>query len=408
MPKFNATRLYYLILGLHGLFYYLFATVNILYQVTTAHLNPLQLVLVGTIFELAVFLFEVPTGVVADTISRRTSIIIGYFIFGTGLALQGLFPTFEMILISAAIFGVGLTFFSGAREAWIADEAESANVGQIFLRGAQIQQLGSLIGMILSVILAAAFQVSTPIVIGGLLFMGLGTFLLFSMPEAHFSPKKSNLSGTLRQMLRTFEQGVGLVRVKPVLITILLIALIQGMASEGFDRLWLKHLNDDVTFPAFFGLEPVYWMGLIYAISIILTAIGTEFVRRRLDTESHLKVARAQMLMNGAVGAAVIAYGVNFGFAMALVIYWVIMTLRRTTEPIFTAWINQSATKEARATLFSISNQADALGEILGAPIVGLIGLISVPGAIVTAGVIWLIALPLYRRAMRARVGVGV
>ncbi|MBI1730980.1 MFS transporter [Candidatus Acetothermia bacterium] len=246
MRRLSATRLYYLMMGAHGLFYYIFATVNILYQVTAAHLNPLQLVLVGTVFEIAIFLFEVPTGVVADTISRRTSVIIGYFVFGAGLALQGLFPSFQFILLSAVIFGIGLTFLSGAREAWIADEAQGENVGHIFMRGTQFQQMGSFFGMILSVILAAIFQVNTPVVIGGLLLMGLGAFLILTMPEEHFRPAPSSERNTMKRMLMTFQEGMKVVRVKPILITILFIALIQGMASEGFDRLWLKHLNDEI------------------------------------------------------------------------------------------------------------------------------------------------------------------
>lgn len=58
-----------------------------LYETTTAGLDPLQLVLVGTALELSVLLLEVPTGVVADVVSRRLSIIVGHATTGT-LALQ--------------------------------------------------------------------------------------------------------------------------------------------------------------------------------------------------------------------------------------------------------------------------------------------------------------------------------
>ena len=55
------------------------------YLVRELHFSPLQLVLMGTAMEAAVFLGEVPTGVVADTYSRRLSLIIGY----AGWALPG-------------------------------------------------------------------------------------------------------------------------------------------------------------------------------------------------------------------------------------------------------------------------------------------------------------------------------
>jgi len=57
-------------------------TVTAVYFVTEVGMSPLQLVLVGTLMELSIFVFEVPTGVVADVYSRRLSIVIGTFVMG--------------------------------------------------------------------------------------------------------------------------------------------------------------------------------------------------------------------------------------------------------------------------------------------------------------------------------------
>ena len=57
-------------------------TVTNVYYVTEVGMSPLELVLCGTAMELAIFLFEVPTGVVADTLSRRLSVIVSYVILG--------------------------------------------------------------------------------------------------------------------------------------------------------------------------------------------------------------------------------------------------------------------------------------------------------------------------------------
>src|SRR5215510_4269647 len=64
------------------------------YQVSTVGLNALQLVLVGTTLEVSAFLFEVPTGVIADVYSRKLSIIIGYLLMGVGFLVEGFFPFF--------------------------------------------------------------------------------------------------------------------------------------------------------------------------------------------------------------------------------------------------------------------------------------------------------------------------
>jgi len=92
------------------------------YYVVTVGMNPLQLVLVGTTLELTVFLFEIPTGVVADTYSRRLSVIIGYALIGLCYVITGLVPAFLIILGAEFLRGIGETFISGATSAWIADE----------------------------------------------------------------------------------------------------------------------------------------------------------------------------------------------------------------------------------------------------------------------------------------------
>ena len=57
-----------------------------LYRFRVAGLDDLQLVLAGTVMEDAILLFEIPTGVIADVVSRRASVIIGHL--GMGLAFS--------------------------------------------------------------------------------------------------------------------------------------------------------------------------------------------------------------------------------------------------------------------------------------------------------------------------------
>src|SRR5512147_1627855 len=90
--KRNAYAVYLAMQFALAVFFSMIFTVSMVYQVTVVGLNPLQLVLTGTALEIAAFVFEVPTGVVADTISRRLSIIIGTFVMGLGFVLEGSVP----------------------------------------------------------------------------------------------------------------------------------------------------------------------------------------------------------------------------------------------------------------------------------------------------------------------------
>src|SRR6187551_264984 len=148
MRNADATRLYYALQILSGVPTWVVMAV---YLVNELHLSPLQLVLMGTAMEAAVFLFEVPTGVVADTYSRRLSLVIGYLGMGLAWLAVGLVSAPWLIIALWAAWGLAYTFTSGAEQAWITDEVGFENVGSVFLRGARYGQVGAVLGLLAQV-----------------------------------------------------------------------------------------------------------------------------------------------------------------------------------------------------------------------------------------------------------------
>ena len=99
----------------------------------------------------AVFLFEIPTGVVADTYSRRLSLIIGYLGMGVAWMAVGVVSAPWLIIALWGVWGLAYTFTSGAEEAWIADEVGADKAGRIFLRGSRVWYVGAVAGLFLQV-----------------------------------------------------------------------------------------------------------------------------------------------------------------------------------------------------------------------------------------------------------------
>src|SRR3954451_17371364 len=97
------------------------ATVTIVFLITRLHLNALQLTLVGTALELTVVTCEIPTGVVADNVSRKLAIMIGQVLLGAGFLLYAM-PNYAVVLVAQVVWALGYTFTSGADVAWITDE----------------------------------------------------------------------------------------------------------------------------------------------------------------------------------------------------------------------------------------------------------------------------------------------
>ena len=186
-------------------------TVLTVYYVTVAGLNPFELVLVGTIMEVTAFLFEIPTGIVADVYSRRLSVIIGTFVSGAAFIFIGFVASFATIAFGLAIWGIGATFLSGAREAWIVDEVGEDQIRYVFLRTTQFRRIASFVGTFVSVGLASV-HLGLPLVVGGVGTVGLGIYLIFVMPETGFHPSAREERNPLQQMGGLFKESLQVVR----------------------------------------------------------------------------------------------------------------------------------------------------------------------------------------------------
>ena len=376
-------------------------TFNLVYQAQVAHLSPLQLVLVGTSLETTIFLFEIPTGVVADVYSRRLSIIIGAFLIGAGIALEGSLPVFFAIALGQVIWGIGYTFTSGAIQAWISDEIGEAAANKAFLRASQVGMAAGLAGIVISTLLANV-RINLPIQAGGLSLFALGFFLVLWMPETGFKPLPKEERNTWKNMARTFRNGLAMLRKRPALYTILGIGLFYGLYSEAYDRLWVKLILDNFSFPALGPLKPDSWFGVINAIGLLLGVVATEIVRRRLDIDSQRSIARLLLASSAGLAISLLVFAFSGNLLLALGANWGIGVLRSLIGPVYQAWVNQKLDPSTRATVLSMSGQVDAIGQVAGGPALGAIGnLVSVRAAIAAAALVLSPVLFLYNRALR-------
>ena len=397
--KLDATKVYLFIeFTASALFSMMFVTMS-LYEATVAGLTPVQLVLVGTTVEISAFVFEIPTGIVADVYSRRLSIIIGYFLMGLGFLVEGLFPAFLPILLAQIIWGLGYTFTSGATQAWISDEIGEEPANKLLLRANRVGLYASLLGMGLAILIGSQ-SVALPIVIGGAGVVLIGFALMVIMPETGFHPTPMEDRNNWQHMAHTFKEGIKAVRARPRLMTILGIGLLYGLYSEGFDRLWVKHVIDNFNLPVIFGQTDVAFFGLLRAGSMILSIFATRFVEKRIDTGSPLAIGRATLGITFGISAGLIGFALSPIFALTIIAYWIISVLRNVAGPLYSAWVNQKLDSNTRATVLSMSSQVDAIGQMGGGPLVALVaGMYSVAAAIITSGLLLLPALPLIGRA---------
>jgi DHA3 family tetracycline resistance protein-like MFS transporter len=349
-------------------------TVNLIYFVTVLELDPLQMVLVGTTLELSIFLFEIPTGVVADTISRRTSIIIGVFLIGIGFVVQATFQSFVFILIAQVIWGLGYTFTSGATQAWITDEIGEDQAGSAFLHAAQLEQVGALIAIGLSVLFSTIWGMRIPMLLGGLFFWMLGFYLLIWMPENGFTGKSTSVKTSLEGFIQTIKAGWKTVKIHPVLWRILLIGFFFGFYSEGLDRLSVPHLIEKFNLPDLGEGTMVGWFGGLSAIGMVLTFFSAGLLRKYLGKQIPvIQLTRFLALFSAGLVISLVVFPIANQMLFSFSVLLLIGVFRSLIYPLYNAWINQNIPSETRATIVSLSSLVDATGQIGGGPLVGVI-----------------------------------
>ena len=175
-------------------------------------------------------------------------------------------------------------------------------------------------------------------------------------------------------MATTFTDGIASLRGRPLLLVLLIAAVVGGMASEGFDRLWEAHFILDIGLPDLTVESAVVWIAAIRVASLLLGVASLELVRRRVDFDDHRNVSMAlgAIVFMRMIGMAVFALA--GGFWLALAFYFVGRQGAAAEDPIYTAWLATSVPQKVRATVLSMWGQLDAMGQVVGGPVVGIIG----------------------------------
>jgi DHA3 family tetracycline resistance protein-like MFS transporter len=363
-------------------------------------LDPLRLVLAGTLQQVICFVFQAPPGALADLYSRRWAIVSSLGLMGAGLLIEGMVPTFAAVLGAQVLYGLGATLMDGADAAWIADEVGPEHAGPLYLRATQIGWLATLPGIALSVALASV-RLSLPIALGGGLYLVLGAVLALVMPEQHFTPAAGGERTASQQMGATLRGGRRLVRGRRVLL-IIGTGVLFGIADAGFGRLWQYHLLHTFGILSLGGLKPIAWFGAIEVMIALARVMGIQVARRWVDTSSHRGIAWTLLVASGLMAIGTAGFALAEHFVLALAALWLLTMAHGPRMPLERAWMNQQLDASVRATVFSLRGHVDAFASIVGGPLLGALATaVGTHVALVAAGGVLALALPLYARTLR-------
>ena len=364
----NAYKMYLIIRSVMGLAFHLAFTATALYRIDIAQLQIYQLILIGSALEIAVFLFEVPTGIVADLKSRRLSVIIGFFIIGIGFVMEALTPFFVVIFFAQIVWGLGYTFISGALDSWISDETENVEIEKTIIAGAQVNKLFSFIGIVLAGIIGM-YNIRLAIYVAGGLFVFMGIYAVIFMKEHHFHKEMHTLP-LYKEYFNQLTKGFKHIKKNSVLKIMFVVMLFFGLFSEGIDRTYELYILDHLGFRQAWNIPSIWILVVINAVVAFIGLIVLQIVKKHVKEGKHVTLWAFNFSVMMVIGLLVFAY---FPIEYAALFGYVFFSVTREgTHPLLNTILLKNTPSNIKATVLSGFGQLDAIGQLLsGAIMVG-------------------------------------
>jgi MFS family permease len=404
MTARRVVRTYYALSGLYTLAASVIWAVNTLFLLD-AGLSFFEVFVANAAYSVGTVLFEIPTGVVADTLGRRASFLASSAVLALVTVLYLLLAELEAGVLPFALvsvlLGLGFTFYSGAIEAWLVDALTATGytgvLDTIFARGQQVTGAAMLVGTVGGG-LVGQIDLSGPYLIRSALLVAVFAIALVAMHDIGYTPRRVSARELPAVMAATARAGVtfGWAQ-RPIRLLMIVSAIETGFLFFAFYA-WQPYLLE------LLGRDAVWVAGLVSAGIALATIAGNQVVQ-----VASRYCGRRTTLMLAAAGAQTIAalvLGLTTSFWIALVGLLGVMAASGVMTPVRQAYIQQLIPSEQRATVTSFDSMVGGVGGTAGQLGLGWLGEArSVRAALFAGGLATVAVLPLVARVRGLRSG---
>ncbi|GAA3215110.1 MFS transporter [Microbacterium terregens] len=369
-----------------------------------AGLSNLEAFAANAFFTAGMLIFEIPTGVVADTVGRRASYLIGTITLATTTTLYWMLWVWESPFwawaIVSVLIGLGFTFFSGAVDAWLVDALKATgyrgSLETVFGRAQIVGGIAMLSGSVLGGVIAQITDLGVPFLVRALVLVVMFVVAALLMHDIGFAPERGQnpLRATRTVFRASVKYGLGN---RPVRWLMLASPFTAGVGIYVFYALqpYLLELWGDDEAYTIAGLAAA----LLSGAAIVGGALAP-WVRRLFHR-------RTSSILLATVASAVVLLGLglvhNFWVAIALVAVWGIASA--IDDPVHRAYLNDMIPSKQRATVLSFDSLMGSAGGVVFQPALGRAADVGGYGAsLIWSGVISAVAVPfvLLSRAQRS------
>jgi MFS family permease len=335
-----------------------------------AGLSNLEAFAANAFFTAGMVVFEVPTGIVADTVGRRTSYLLGTLTLTASTLLYVLLwqvdgPFWQWALVSM-LLGLGFTFFSGAVEAWLVDALTATgftgDLESVFGRGQVVTGAAMLTGSVAGGFIAQQVSLGAPFVLRGLILIVMFAVAFRLMHDVGFSPEQGGrpLAEMRKIASASIEYGWRVPAVKWLMVESLFTG---GVAIYAFYALqpYLLELYGDPEAYQIAGL-----VAAIIAGAQILGGLAAPRIRRLFHRRTSALIATSGLSV---VTLGLIGIVESFWPVIGLIVVWGL--LFAASMPIRQTYLNGLIPSRQRATILSFDSLMDSTGGVWAQPVLG-------------------------------------
>ncbi len=326
-------------------------------------LDLFQINVVLAVFLITSFLFEVPTGALADLAGRKTTFLLSCFMRMAAFTLYFFAHGFADFLVAEGVDAVGNTLANGALDAWAVDSmrAEGAvqSTDRFFARAQMIARTVMIASGLAGGYLAQR-NIALPWLVAAASF-GLTGLVAAAIMREHAAPRveAARRNGSL---LRTVRNGLAAVRRTPVMLSLCLLTALLAFAVMPFQMTWQPRMQTLTG-------EGAWLMGWIWAVVNLAAIAGAALIPRLLDQYRREYVLTVATLTRGSMLAAAAIATTVFPALMGVLMMEIGFGL---TEPLLQSWMNEHIEPEQRATVLSVRAMSFTLGGGAGLVCIGL------------------------------------
>lgn len=345
--------------------------------------------------------FEIPTGVLADTRGRRASFLLSIAILAIGtvgyLLVAETNGNLTLFIIASVVMGLGYTFYSGAMEAWLVDALQATgykdNLDTVFARSALVSGATMLIGTVGGGFLGD-LDLAFPFAGRVLLLVLVFGFAYAKMHDIGYTPQALSLTTLPTEMKKVARAGLTFGWQQQSVRLLMMVTAVQaGFMAWGFYA-WQPY------FLELLGQDLIWVSGVMSALVALAMMVGNEivsFLTRYCAKRTTLMLWAMAVFTAGSIGV-----GLVNSFWLAATFFLLAMVALGVMGPVQQAFLHQNIPSAQRATIVSFSSMISS-GASIGSQ-TGLGWLAqnrSIAMGYVTGGIVTIVTLPILVRLRR-------